>query len=113
MSLATATEYALMLAADPQPPAEEVRAGPRAGAGRGSSARADRERGDGGPGQAQPTGARTGHADRAGSHWRADRGPAVYHRAHGQLAPGPSPGQDRLPPPRRPHPTSTQRRPGL
>src|SRR5690242_20390537 len=28
MSLATATEYALMLAADPQPPAEEVRAGP-------------------------------------------------------------------------------------
>jgi hypothetical protein len=28
MSLATATEYALMLAADQQPPAEEVRAGP-------------------------------------------------------------------------------------
>lgn len=27
VSLATATEYALMLAADPQPPAEEVRAG--------------------------------------------------------------------------------------
>jgi hypothetical protein len=28
MSLAAATEYAPMLAADPQPPAEEVRAGP-------------------------------------------------------------------------------------
>ena len=73
-------------------------------AGRGFRAR---------PGPAQPPGAGTAHPGRAGPHRCADRGAAVYHRAHGQLTPGPGPGQDRLPPPRRPHPPGSQRRPGL
>ena len=125
MSLATATEYALLLAADrhgrprsAQRPGWARRRGlaPRwreryLAAGDGVRDRADGGRGGAGP--AQPPGTRTGHPGRAGPHRRADRGPAVHHRAHGQLAPGPGPGQDRLPPPRRPHPASPQRRPGL
>ena len=34
----------------------------------------------------------------------ADRRPAVHQHPHRPLAPGPDPGQDRLPPPRRPDP---------
>ena len=68
-----------------------------------------------GPGsaRAQPPGTRAGHPGRAGPHRRADRGPALHHRAHSQLAPGPDQGQDRLPPPCRPHPAGPQRRPRL
>ncbi len=91
MSQATAAEYALMLTA-PGPPAR----------GRG-----------GGPGRAQPAGTRAGHPGRPGAHRRADRGSALHQRAHGQLAPGPHPRQDRLPAPRRPHPPGPQHRPGL
>jgi hypothetical protein len=38
---------------------------------------------------------------RLGAYRRADRRPAVHLRAHGRLAPGPDPGQDRMPAPRR------------
>ena len=65
------------------------------------------------PAHAEPPGTRADHPGRPGPHRRADRGPAVHHGAHGQLAPGPGPGQDRLPPPRRPHPAGPHRRPGL
>jgi len=68
-------------------------AGRRRSAGRGTR-----------PDQAQPPGTGTGHVGRAGPYRRADRGPAIHHGAHGQLAPGPDPGQDRLQAPRRPHP---------
>ena len=79
---------------------------------RGGGAVSGGRRGHGsGPGQAQPEGAGTGHPGRAGPHRRADRRPAVHHRAHGRLAPGPDQGQDRLPAPRRPHPARAQRRP--
>ena len=43
------------------------------------------------PGRTQPPGTGAGHPGRAGAHRRADRRPAVYQRAHGQLAPGPHP----------------------
>jgi len=66
-----------------------------------------------GPGRAHPSGTGTGDPGRAGPHRRADRSPAVYHRAHGELPPGPHPGQDRLPPPRRPHPARPEFRLGL
>ena len=90
MSLATAAEYALMLT-DPGPP---QLAAP-------------------GSGHAQRPGTGAGHPGRPGPHQRADRRRAVHQRPHGRLAPGPDPGQDRLPPPRRPDPPGPQRTPGL
>ena len=90
MSLATAAEYALMLT-DPGPP-------PPRGAG---------------PGAAQRPGTGAGHPGRPGPHQRPDRRPAVHQRPHRRLAPGPDPGQDRLPPPRRPDPPGPDRGPGL
>ena len=91
MSLATAAEYALMLTAPgPQPPA----AAP-------------------GAGTAQRPGTGAGHPGCPGPHQRPDRRPAVHQRPHGQLPPGPDPGQDRLPPPRRPDPPGPDRGPGL
>ena len=99
MSLATAAEYALLLAAA-QPPAGPPASAAAAAAGRG-------------PAQAQPAGTRADHPGRPGPYRRADRGPALHHCAHGQLAPGPDQGQDRLPPPRRHHPAGPQRRPRL
>ena len=89
MSLATAAEYALMLT-DPGPP--------QTGAG---------------PGQAQRPGTGAGHPGRPGPHRRPDRRRAVHQHPHRPLAPGPDPGQDRLPPPRRPDPPGPQRRPRL
>ena len=62
-----------------------------------------------GPGSAQPPGTGAGHPGRPGAHRCADRQPAVHQRAHGQLAPGPHPRQDRMPAPRRPHPPGPQR----
>ena len=107
MSPATAAEYALMLAtAEPQPPAADAAAAHRTAAD-GAAGR------DARPGQAQPQRTRTRHPGRAGVHRRADRGPAVHQRAHGQLAPRPDPGQDRMPPPHRPDPPRARRRPGL
>ena len=91
MSLATAAEYVLMLTAAGRP-----------AAGRGTR-----------PGRAQPPGTGAGHPGRPRAHRCADRRPAEHQRAHGQLAPGPHPRQDRLPAPRRPHPAGPQYRPGL
>jgi tetratricopeptide (TPR) repeat protein len=54
--------------------------------------------------QAQPPGAGAGHPGRPGPHRRADRRPAVHQRAHRAHPPEQDPGQDRLPPPRRPDP---------
>ena len=91
MSRATAAEYALMLTAPgPQPTA--------CGAGAG---------------EAQRPGTGAGHPGRPGPHQRPDRRPAVHQRPHGRLPPGPDPGQDRLPPPRRPDPPGPDRGPGL
>jgi hypothetical protein len=39
---------------------------------------------------------------------RTHRRPAAHQRPHRRLAPGPHPGQDRLPPPRRPDPAGCQ-----
>ena len=90
MSLATAAEYALMLTAPgPQQP-------PAAGGG-----------------EAERPGAGAGHAGRPGPHRRRHRRTAVHQHPHRPLAPGPDPGQDRLPPPRRPDPPGPDRRPGL
>ena len=89
MSIATAAEYALLLT-DPGPPQ------PAAGAG-----------------DAQRPGAGTGHPGRPGPHRRADRRAAVHQHPHRPLAPGPDPGQDRLPPPRRPDPPGPDRRTDL
>ena len=90
MSMTTAAEYALMLT-DPGPPQSAA------------------------PGvwAAQRPGTGAGHPGRPGPHQRPDRRPAVHQRPHGHLAPGPDPGQDRLPPPRRPDPPGPQRRPRL
>ena len=90
MSLAAAAEYALMLTAPgpPQPAAP-------------------------GPGDAQFPGTGAGHPGRPGSYQRPDRRRAVHQRPHGRLAPGPDPGQDRLPPPRRPDPPGPDHGPGL
>ena len=66
-----------------------------------------------GPGKAQRPGTGAGHPGRPGPHQRPDRRRAVYQRPHRRLAPGPDPGQDRLPPPRRPDPPGPQRAPGL
>ncbi len=41
------------------------------------------------------------------------RRPPLHQRSHGQLPSGPDPGQDRLPPPRRPDPPGPGRGPGL
>ena len=90
MSLATAAEYALMLT-DPGPPQP---AAPDPGK---LSAR-ERE---------LVTLVAQGRTN------AADRRPAVHQRPHGRLAPGPDPGQDRLPPPRRPDPPGPQRGPRL
>ena len=90
MSLATAAEYALMLT-DPGPPQP---AAP-------------------GPEHAQRPGTGAGHPGRPGPDQRADRRRAAHQRPHGRLAPGPDPGQDRLPPPRRPDPPGPDRGPGL
>ena len=90
MSLAVAAEYALMLTA-PGPPQP-----------RGTGA-----------GDAQFPGARAGYPGRPGSYQRPDRRRPVHQRPHGRLAPGPDPGQDRLPPPRRPDPPGPDRGPGL
>ena len=87
MNWATAAEYALMLTA----------AAPGPAGGR----------------EPQRSGTGAGHPGRTGPHQRPDRRPALHQYPHGQLAPGPDPGQDRLPPPRRPHPPGPQRRPGL
>jgi tetratricopeptide (TPR) repeat protein len=70
-------------------------------------------RGAAGAGQAQRPGAGASHPGRPGRHQRADRRPAVHQRPHGQLAPGPDPGQDRRAAPRRPDQTGPGRRPGL
>ena len=67
----------------------------------------------GGPARAQPAGTGAGDPGGPGAHRRADRGSALHQRAHGQLAPGPHPRQDRVPAPRRPHPPGPQYRPGL
>ena len=106
MSLGTAAEYALLLVAagSPSPP-PAAPAGPVAGP-------AARDRSPG-LAQAQPARTRADHPGRPGPYRRADRGPALHHRAHGQLAPGPDQGQDRLPPPCRHHPAGPQRRPRL
>ena len=90
MSLATAAEYALLLT-DPGPPQP---AAP-------------------GAGSAQRPGTGAGHPGRPGPHRRADRRAAVHQHPHRPLAPGPDPGQDRLPPPRRPDPPGPDRRTDL
>ena len=90
MSMATAAEYALMLTAPDPPPT-----------------------GDGRARQAQPPGTGARHPGRPGPHRRADRRAAVHQHPHRPLPPGPDPGQDRLPPPRRPDPAGPPRRPGL
>ena len=78
MTLAAAAEYALLLMSeDSQEP--HAHAGPE-------------------PAQSPRAGA--GYPGRARQHQRADRRPAVHQRQHRRLAPGPDPGQDRLPPPR-------------
>ena len=91
MGWATAAEYALMLTA----PA------------RSSRRRRDRA------GEAQRPGTGAGHPGRPGRHQCPDRRPAAHQRPHGRLAPGPDPGQDRVPAPRRPDPAGPDRRPGL
>jgi predicted ATPase len=64
-------------------------------------------------GGAQRPGTGAGHPGRPGPHQRPDRRAAVHQRPHGRLAPGPDPGQDRLPPPRRPDPAGPDRGTGL
>ena len=89
MSLATATEYALLLTAPDPPPATAP----------GRTAQRPR------------TGA--GHPGRPGPDQRADRRRAVHQRPHRRLASGPDQGQDRVPPPHRSDPPGPQRKPGL
>ena len=91
MSMATAAEYALMLTA-PDPP----------------------------PAQAAPGAARLSARERElvtlVAQGRTDAqiaAPAVHQHPDRPLAPGPDPGQDRLPPPRRPDPPGPHRRYGL
>ena len=64
-------------------------------------------------GQAQRAGTGTGYPGRPGPYRRPDRRRAVHQHPHRLLAPGPDPGQDRLPPPRRPDPPGPDRRTGL
>ena len=90
MSLATAAEYALMLT-DPGPPQP-------AAPGSGQLSARERE---------LVTLVAQGRTN------AQIAGRAVHQRPHGRLAPGPDPGQDRLPPPRRPDPPGPQCRLGL
>ncbi len=94
MSLAAAVEYALLLTAPA--PETETETGTETACG-----------------PAQRPGARAGHPGRPRPDERPDRRAAVHQRAYRRLAPGPDPGQDRLPPPRRPHPAGPDRGPGL
>ena len=64
-------------------------------------------------GRLQSSGAGADHAGRAGSYRRPDRHGTVHQRPRGGLAPGPGPGQDRLPPPRRPDTAGLGRGPDL
>ena len=66
-----------------------------------------------GPGDAQRPGTGADHPGRPGPHQRPDRRRAVHQRPHRRLAPGPDPGQDRLPPPRRPDPPGPDHGPGV
>ena len=87
MSMATAAEYALMLTApDPPPPA-----------------------GTAGPGKLSPREQELVTLVARGRTDAADRRAAVHQHPHRPLPPGPDPGQDRLPPPRRPDPAGPQR----
>ena len=61
---------------------------------------------------AQRPGPGAGRAGRLGPDQRGDRRRAAHQRPHRRLAPGPDPGQDRLPP-RRPDPPGPHRTPGL
>ena len=90
MSLDTAAEYALMLTA-PAPAAA-------AGAGLGRLSARERE---------LVTLVAQGRTN------TQIAGAAVHQRPHRRLASGPDPGQDRLPPPRRPDPPGPDRGPGL
>ena len=90
MSLATAAEYALMLT-DPGPPQP-------AAPGPGHLSAREREL------VTLVAQGRT-NAQIAAA--------AAHQRPHRRLAPGPDPGQDRLPPPHRPDPPGPQRTPGL
>ena len=90
MSLAVAAEYALMLTAP----------GPAQPGGTG-------------PGPGPVPGRPSWSPRRPGPDQRPDRRPAVHKRPHSRLAPGPDPGQDRLPPPRRPDPPGPDHGPGL
>jgi hypothetical protein len=69
--------------------------------------------GDGQARQAHPPETGAGHPGRPGPHRCADRRVAVHLHPHRPLAPGPDPGQNRLPPPRRPDPAGPGRGPGL
>ena len=91
MSRARAVEYALMLTSSASRP---LTPGP-------------------GPRAAQPARTAAGHPGRPGPHRRPDRRRAVHQHPHRPLPPGPDPGQDRLPPPRRPDPPGSGRRTGL
>ena len=62
---------------------------------------------------AERPGTGTGHPGRPGPYRRRHRRAAVHQHPDRPLAPGPDPGQDRLPPPRRPDPPGPERRPAL
>jgi transcriptional regulator with XRE-family HTH domain len=72
----------------------------RIGAGQVLAARSRQAGSAGGAGfwAAQRPGTGAGYPGRPGPHQRPDRRAAVYQRPHRRLAPGPDPGQDRLPP---------------
>ena len=57
-----------------------------------------------GTGEPKRPGTGAGHPGRPGPHRRADRRRVVHQHPHRALPPGPDPGQDRRPPPRRPDP---------
>src|SRR5262249_50782962 len=65
------------------------------------------------PREAQRPGTGAGPPGRPRANRRADRRAAVHQHPHRPLAPGPDPGQDRLPPPRRPDPAGPGRGPCL
>ncbi len=94
MTMETAAEFALMTGSEPE-------------ALTGAPGR------DAGPGPAQLPGTGASQPGGQGPHRRADRRPAVHQREHGPLAPGPDPGQDQLPPPRRADPAGPAGGPGL
>ena len=66
-----------------------------------------------GPAAPQRPGTGTDHPGRPGPHRRPDSRPALGQRPHRPLPPGPDPGQDRKPAPRRPHPPGPAGRPRL